>query len=269
MTSGGAVNALIGDGICDDSTNTEAHSWDDGDCCIDIAYKDTSLCQNCFCRLTVNKVELDNLMTQLDAKRLVNAKEHFDDMILLSSHIASGVETVDICSSLCMSDDLMEAVNGWSHDGINQVCRCVWLRDCLPGELVYTLEQEDMTDDDKVFVAYVQRAKLTSNDCIKTIKTTTTTEAPSDVAATTASHFNDSLITLENGKTVTLVKGQNSLHSAMQACFSLVDGDGNGSRLYEPATFEEMLLVSVESCKTSEGHCELWLGITDIFVEGE
>ncbi len=44
-----ANSFMIGDGVCDEATNTEECLFDGNDCCLE--NKNTDLCQDCFCRL--------------------------------------------------------------------------------------------------------------------------------------------------------------------------------------------------------------------------
>ena len=52
LTSCTALSFLIGDGVCDEATNTYRCLYDGGDCCKADSEKDTKYCQDCTCKLT-------------------------------------------------------------------------------------------------------------------------------------------------------------------------------------------------------------------------
>ncbi len=265
-------DALIGDGICDESTNTERYSYDGGDCCMDIHRKDTSLCKICTCQLSVDNAELIQSFELQGVKRLIEV-EKFTSLTVLLSHVTTNVEAVEVCSTLCLSDDLRNTVNGWSYDSVLQVCTCAWLGQtkCLQD---LTLEEKpnprSLTKDG--IIAYIQTVKVTDNCESTTITSTTstiTTSTTSTTSVSTATEMEEALsttpsdwMTLEDGKEITFIKQIHNYYAAVQQCLNV------GGRLYEPKDFEEMREVIFMGCISGIA-CEVWIGVTDVFSEGK
>ncbi len=114
---------LVGDTVCDDVTNIERCQFDGGDCCLE--KKSTPLCQVCTCKMNIDSNALVADLLSHDVKTLVEASEYND--VLIENDVVSflEVESVDICSTLCLreSGTRME-INSWSFDHDIQKCSC-------------------------------------------------------------------------------------------------------------------------------------------------
>ncbi len=119
-----ADSFMLRDGVCDDSTNTAQCLYDGGDCCLE--NKAIHLCRDCVCRLATNDQEL---IEKSDGFKVMAFENHlqFDDVVASIEKTVANVETSDICSVICLDQDILEAVNAWHYDGMSQNCRCGWI----------------------------------------------------------------------------------------------------------------------------------------------
>ncbi len=236
--------SIIGDGICNEESNFGQYSFDGGDCCLDVNNKDTSLCKNCPCILTINEDRLEQAFLTLKVKKL-KEPDLFIPLIKSLTHMAIRVESEGVCTTLCLSEDLVDGnVNGWSYDSILKACTCAFIGSnlCLEG---MDLDQNPniISKTSATLVAYIQTSKI-SNVCQTTTTTTTTTTASVP------------WITLDNGMEVLFVTEPKWLHAAIKNCVDL------GGRLYEPRTNSDMELVSSTACN-DYSLCSFWIGVSD------
>ncbi len=150
---------MIRDLICDEVANIEVCLFDGGDCCLDSKRKDTSQCQICTCKLSVNNTLLAEDFEEQNIKEL----ETPNDFELLTSKILDRIEFHDVaskevCSKVCLEPELNDQVNGWMFDKATKVCVCAWL---MPAN-VKIKESQQQEFETVLSNAYIQLDKTIS-----------------------------------------------------------------------------------------------------------
>ncbi len=169
---GGPESFMIGDGICDELTNTGQCRWDGGDCCFDRSKKDSTLCTTCTCKVTVNTTEL--LVTfQSTEVRMFQNLSNYDSLIWETDKIVDDILSDEVCFTICLNFELQDAVNGWRFSTETNTCSCSWLKStkCIRDmDLMPVTFQNYFALSLAPAKAFVQLAKTVdcSNQCIKT-----------------------------------------------------------------------------------------------------
>ncbi len=114
--------------MCDEVTNTEKCIWDGGDCCLDIAKKETSFCKICTCIVTVDIESLLTTFAALDVHEILINHNGIQDLILKTERTVTEVLDENVCSALCLDSSLNDFVNGWTYNGKLQQCSCLWFK---------------------------------------------------------------------------------------------------------------------------------------------
>ncbi len=112
---------MLRDSVCDEATNTELCLYDGGDCCLDA--KDTTLCRNCSCILTVDPDVVESQFAALDIKPHKNSVS-IDNRIVQVEDVISA----PVCAVLCLDHDLAENINSWIYRKIEKICECGWIQ---------------------------------------------------------------------------------------------------------------------------------------------
>ncbi len=112
---------MIGDGVCDEITNTPRCLYDGGDCC---QAEKSSLCRICTCK---KDIDTGALQVRLDQEEVMTASNSdlFDEVIVKSVDISvDDVINSNTCSQLCLERSLA-TVNGWRYSFDSKLCSCV------------------------------------------------------------------------------------------------------------------------------------------------
>ncbi len=156
---------MIRDGVCDELTNTAKCLYDGGDCCLDFHKKDTTLCRECTCQLTVDILEMQSLFSATGVKRFQDPDD-FPKLILASTHVAEDVGSIEVCSSLCLGEIVAEKpVNGWGYNSGSRICTCAWLKSidyCSSENKLELLSDASALNNDIHFndIAFMQTSKI-------------------------------------------------------------------------------------------------------------
>ena len=118
---------MIGDGICDELTNTENCQYDGGDCCLDSTKKDTSLCETCTCKMPVNTTELKAKLESTDVRMFQNLSD-YESLIWKTSKVFNNIISEEACFAFCLDSEVQELVNGWRLNRETNTCTCSWLK---------------------------------------------------------------------------------------------------------------------------------------------
>ncbi len=144
-------------------TNTELCVWDGGDCCLDRSKKDTTLCQTCTCKVSVDKVKLRDTFKNTQVMMLQDQND-FQRLILKTERTVVDVNSGDVCSALCL--DFPNTVNGWKFNNLTSTCTCSWLKstECIEKMAIKDVNFFDDFDEDQAVnvAAYIQMNKTVS-----------------------------------------------------------------------------------------------------------
>ena len=164
----GMDSFMIRDGVCDEMTNTPACLFDGGDCCQHFQTKDTTLCKNCTCQLTIDMDKLRELFDTTGVRK-VKQPASFLSLILAATHVAQETVSVEVCSTLCLKEDLvpLETINGWMYNSEVRICTCAWLKsaECnrMPDFIQLSEPWNQWIDSNTSDIAFMQTAK--TMDC--------------------------------------------------------------------------------------------------------
>ncbi len=156
---------MIRDGICDELTNTEKCLWDGGDCCLDRSRRDTSLCQTCTCKLTVDEDKLAASLQSTDV-RMFRDPNDFQNLVLKTETVVAEVLSDEVCFTLCLDSEVKDVVNGWKYFAETGTCTCSWLKStkCVEDIDLVEIDFENYVAFSLVSVkAFVQLTKIV--DC--------------------------------------------------------------------------------------------------------
>ncbi len=120
-----ALSFLLRDGVCDEVTNVERCLYDGGDCCK--PEKNTQLCQDCTCKMTIDGEELLDKYEELDVK-MWPVKNYDMNSAMNATFVVEDVVLSEVCSLLCLDEELSEAVNAWTFDKTSSLCSCGMVR---------------------------------------------------------------------------------------------------------------------------------------------
>ncbi len=133
---------MMRDSVCDEGTNIELCLFDGGDCCLE--GKDTTLCQNCSCILSVDESQLEQDFDQLNIQPLVDPMKFFDVIGNWSVKVED-VVTGPVCSVLCLEPKKKDQINAWHYDKRERFCSCGWVESTrCPEDLVIMAEEKDL-----------------------------------------------------------------------------------------------------------------------------
>ncbi len=139
--SGCSANSfMIGDGVCDEITNTERCVYDGGDCCLED--KQTHICRKCTCHMDFDESKLNVELDDFEA-----AIYSSDDIgrFLIVKHVVD-VASKMTCSALCF--DAMK--NGrveidsilYFQSSVSRNCSCASFESCLNASHWQTISDE-------------------------------------------------------------------------------------------------------------------------------
>ncbi len=131
------------DGICDESVNSEECEFDGGDCCRQ--EKSTPSCSDCTCKLTTDREQIakDFESESVFVMPATNGKGLFTKQEVTEVVTIKEVQSVDVCSRICMDSGTSSLVNGWriltnvdtnewrdfvnawTYQGSNGLCTCL------------------------------------------------------------------------------------------------------------------------------------------------
>ena len=149
---------MLRDSICDEATNTELCRYVGGDCCLEI--KDTSMCRNCSCMLSVNPDRLKQQFEELQIKpvrRSYDYHQYISDIVTVQEVVSDAV-----CAILCLEHEQEDSLNVWRYDNHTLVCSCGWIDSLLCPEFFVKPSWELRNIDNIVkYSAYIQLEKTT------------------------------------------------------------------------------------------------------------
>ncbi len=135
-TSCGADSFMLRDSVCDEVTNNKKCLFDGGDCCLEI--KDTTLCQNCSCILTVEPKKLHQTFSELQIKppnKPGKIDKAIEDWTVKVDDVISG----QVCAVFCLDSEKGDTVNAWQYQENKRGCKCGWIKSTIcPEDLVQT-----------------------------------------------------------------------------------------------------------------------------------
>ncbi len=153
------MDAFIG--VCDELTNHARCIFDGGDCCKNVHEKNTDHCNVCTCRKTVNVETLKETYETGEIKRFKHV-EHYSNLSVENFKHFQEVESVDVCSLLCLEFDDEALVNSWMFFKKSRSCRCQWVKSpvFIDGSKFEkeTYAKQSVWDPDET--AFVQTSKL-------------------------------------------------------------------------------------------------------------
>ena len=146
-----ANSFMIGDGVCDEVTNTERCLYDGGDCCLED--KQTHLCRKCTCLMDIeeSKVmkEMDELGAELydpdqiiDTNKLLVVVKHVDEVASKLTCFAFCLDAIK--KGIMEIDSLM-----YFHKPGASKCSCTSFQDCFNPSTFLSLEmliKNEVTD---------------------------------------------------------------------------------------------------------------------------
>ncbi len=116
---------MIGDGVCDEATNTKRCLFDGGDCCL--PKKSTPLCKICTCKMDIDQESLQTDIDQLDVRVLDAVTDFANQMDFDRILDVEDVASVKVCAKICIDATLTKShpkVNGWIFDFESGLCSC-------------------------------------------------------------------------------------------------------------------------------------------------
>ncbi len=117
---------MLRDTVCDEATNNARCLYDGGDCCLE--FKNTKLCKNCTCVLSVDLAKLQTQFIDNNIKPLEkvpspsynNNNNNPRKVVHVFDVISSAV-----CAVLCLDHSLGDLINTWQYNA--GVCTCSWI----------------------------------------------------------------------------------------------------------------------------------------------
>ena len=99
------------DGICQDEANTPDCLYDGGDCCRQ--KKSTPSCKNCTCQFNTTREQLDKDFERYEVMVYPGPGDG-DDLEMSDVVTINNVESVFVCSQICMDSTKKSLVDGWA-----------------------------------------------------------------------------------------------------------------------------------------------------------
>ncbi len=156
-TSCGADSFMLRDAVCDEATNNAICQYDGGDCCLEI--KDTTLCKNCSCIMSVDPRKLLQEFMDLEIKPIEKA-EKINATIESWTVTIDDVISIEVCAVVCLGHDKRDSLNAWHYKENEHVCNCGWIDSVPCPEHLVSLNWAPTTLTDLTIGTYIQMKKL-------------------------------------------------------------------------------------------------------------
>ncbi len=125
-SSCGSDSFMLRDGVCDEATNHDVCLFDGGDCCLE--FKDTTLCKECSCILSVDFDKLHAQFHNMSIKALLDLGPQMDYIFNTNTALrVSDVVSKHVCAVLCLDHENSGEFNAWQYNNALGSCNCGWL----------------------------------------------------------------------------------------------------------------------------------------------